>query len=46
MEFVSDAHSGQPVPVYALGCGAENFAGMYDNTKIYEKLSMIMGLLG
>lgn len=46
MEFVSGAHSGQPVPVYALGCGAENFAGMYDNTKIYEKLSMIMGLLG
>lgn len=44
MEFVSESHSGQPVPVYAIGCGAENFAGMYDNTKIYEKLCSVMGL--
>lgn len=44
MEFVSASHSGQPVPVYAVGCGAEVFAGMYDNTKIYEKLCAVMGL--
>lgn len=44
MEFVSASHSGQPVPVYAIGCGAENFAGLYDNTDIYGKLSSVMGL--
>lgn len=44
MEFVSASHSGQPVPVYAIGCGSEIFAGMYDNTKIYEKLCAVMGL--
>lgn len=44
LEFVSGDHSGQPVLVYALGCGSENFAGMYDNTDIYKKLNSIMEL--
>ena len=42
IQLVSDSHSGQPVPVYAIGKGAEIFSGVYDNTEIYEKLNTIM----
>lgn len=42
--FVSSSHSGQPVPVYAIGRGADIFAGMYDNSNIYEKLCSVMAL--
>ena len=31
-------HSGAPVPVYAIGKGAEKFAGRIDNTDIYGKV--------
>ena len=32
------SHTGGPVPVYAIGKGAENFAGRYDNTEIKGKI--------
>lgn len=44
IEFASSSHSGQPVPVYAIGRNAELFSGLYDNTDIYEKLCLITGL--
>ncbi len=31
-------HTGAPVPVYAIGKGAEKFAGRIDNTDIYGKV--------
>lgn len=42
IQLVSGSHSGQPVPVYAIGKGAEIFSGVYDNTEIYEKLNTII----
>ncbi len=40
----SYSHSASPVPVFALGGGAEKFEGSYDNTNIAEKLFTILGL--
>ncbi len=34
--FTSPKHTGNPVPVYAVGCGAENFGRPLDNTDIPE----------
>ena len=36
--WTSYAHTGVPVPVYAMGEGAELFSGAYDNTDIFNKL--------
>lgn len=36
--WTSYDHTGAPVPVYAIGRGAEKFAGRYDNTDIVKKL--------
>ena len=36
--WTSYAHTGLPVPVYALGEGAELFVGAYDNTEVAHKL--------
>lgn len=36
--WTSYAHTGTPVPVYAMGVGAEVFGGSYDNTDIFKKL--------
>lgn len=38
------AHTGAPVNIYALGCGAEQFAGAFDNTEIYVKLAALTGV--
>ena len=46
VNFVSPSHTAQPVPVYAIGKGAEHFAGLYDNTEIYAKLKQVMGIAG
>lgn len=32
------SHAGGPVPVYAIGKGAERFAGRMDNTEFFEKI--------
>lgn len=37
--FTSYAHTGLPVPVFAVGNGESEFEGYYDNTDIYKKLA-------
>lgn len=37
-------HSGQPVPVFALGVGEERFAGWQDNTDIFKHLAELTGV--
>ena len=44
LSFTSYAHTGLQIPVYATGVGAENFAGLYDNTNIFTKNMAAMGL--
>ncbi len=41
LSFTSYSHTGIPVPVYAIGTGADLFDGFYDNTGIYYKLAAI-----
>ncbi|MCM1178314.1 MAG: alkaline phosphatase [Bacteroides sp.] len=36
--WTSDTHTGGPVPVFAIGKGAERFGGRIDNTDIYGKI--------
>ena len=31
------------IPVFAYGKGAENFAGIYDNTEIFNKMMNVFG---
>ncbi|RDU22056.1 alkaline phosphatase [Anaerosacchariphilus polymeriproducens] len=38
LSFNSYSHTGLPVPVYAIGSGAQQFGGYYDNTDIFKKL--------
>jgi len=38
LDFLTDGHTGNIVPVFAIGVGAENFPGFYDNTKIMKKM--------
>ena len=42
--WTSYAHTGTPVPVYAMGAGAEAFGGSYDNTDIFKKLVALTGV--
>jgi len=36
--FNTDQHSGELIPVFANGEGAENFQGIYENNEIYHKI--------
>jgi len=36
--FTSDYHTADLIPVFAYGPGAENFAGIYENTAIFDKM--------
>jgi alkaline phosphatase len=38
------SHTGVPVPVYAIGAGAEAFIGFYDNTDIPKKIAHLMNI--
>jgi len=38
------SHTAQPVPVFAIGAGAELFEGYYDNTDIPKKIAKAMGM--
>lgn len=38
------SHTGIPVPVFAIGAGAEKFDGYYDNTDIPKKIAEAMGI--
>lgn len=45
MSFAGHDHTGIPVPVFAYGPGAENFAGFYENTEIFHKIMHCFGFL-
>lgn len=44
LSFSSFAHTGVPVPVYAIGAGSRLFNGSYDNTDIAKKIIEIAKL--
>ena len=44
ISFSSYAHTGLPVPVFALGAGQELFEGYYDNTDIYYNMAELTGV--
>lgn len=44
ISFTSYAHTGLPVPVFAMGTGEALFSGYYDNTDIYHKLAELIGV--
>ena len=44
ISFSSGYHTATMIPVYAYGPGAELFSGMYENTAIYDKLLLAMGI--
>ncbi|MEJ6950648.1 alkaline phosphatase [Natronospora cellulosivora (SeqCode)] len=44
MNYSSFSHTGLPVPVYAIGNGADLFKGFYDNTDIYKKLAALLNI--
>jgi alkaline phosphatase len=41
--FTTNGHTGTLVPVYAYGPGADAFAGIYENTAIYNKMRHFFG---
>ena len=41
--FTSDYHTAALIPVFAYGPGAELFAGIYENTAIYDKMRRAYG---
>lgn len=42
--WTSYAHTGTPVPVFAIGNGSNAFNGSYDNTDIFKKLTELYNL--
>ena len=42
--YSTGGHSGVMVPVFAFGPGAENFAGIYENTEIHFIFKRLLGL--
>jgi alkaline phosphatase len=42
--FSTNGHSGIMVPVYAYGPGAEEFAGIYENTEVFKKIAGLLQL--
>ena len=42
--FTSYYHTALPVPVFAQGCGAEQFTGKYENTDVAVKIATAMGV--
>ena len=40
--WATTGHSGAPVLLYALGPGAKEFAGVYDNTEISKKMAKLL----
>ncbi|MBN1332779.1 MAG: alkaline phosphatase [Synergistales bacterium] len=46
LAWTSYAHTGVPVPVSAIGVGADNFNGYYDNTDVFFKMVQAMGVEG
>ena len=46
LNFSTNGHTGSMVPVFAYGPGAELFRGIIDNTEIYEKMVLLLGIGG
>ena len=44
LDFASKKHTGNLVPVFAAGPGAEAFYGIYENTGIFERMRAALGL--
>ncbi|MHC4777238.1 MAG: alkaline phosphatase [Planctomycetota bacterium] len=44
LSFSTFSHTASPVPVMAMGAGAERFSGFYDNTEIPKRLAEAMGI--
>jgi alkaline phosphatase len=44
ISFTTYSHTGLPTPVFAIGAGAAQFDGWYDNTDIYKKMAAIGGV--
>ena len=42
--WTSYAHTGVPVPVFAIGSDAQRFSGFYDNTDIAKQIAQSMGI--
>lgn len=42
--FSTDGHTGVMVPVFAYGPGAEEFAGIYENTGIFDRMKKLLNL--
>jgi len=42
--FTTDKHTASLIPVFAWGPGEELFGGIYQNTSIYDKMRMALGL--
>lgn len=42
--FTTTSHTGNPVPVYAIGCGADMFKGLNNNIEIPQKLRQLTGV--
>ncbi|MCP4313707.1 MAG: alkaline phosphatase [Bacteroidetes bacterium] len=45
-DFATTSHSATLIPVFAYGPGAEQFAGIYENTEIFHKMVGLVGLVG
>ena len=41
--FTTDYHTADLIPVFAYGPGSEHFAGIYENTAIYNKMRTALG---
>jgi len=44
VNFSTDYHTADMVPVFAFGPGAENFMGIYENTDVFHKMIQSLGL--
>lgn len=44
INFSTIYHTCTPIPLYAIGQGAENFGGVLDNTEIYWNLAELLGV--
>ena len=43
-DFTSDGHTGTMIPVFAYGPGSGLFAGIYENTAIFDKMMTLLDL--
>lgn len=43
--WTTRSHTGDPVPVWAIGVGSKEFAGRIDNTDIPQKICQLMGII-